>query len=78
MFCLNRNCCCTLHGCVRDLKGELWKERNRVERLENENRRLKKLLNEQKQKLVDTAGRVDRFNKRYGKKTDPETTAAAQ
>ena len=25
-----------------------------------------------KQKLVDTAGRVDRFNKRYGKKT-PET-----
>ena len=28
-----------------------------------------------KQKLVDTAGRVDRFNKRYGKKT--ETAAAA-
>ncbi len=27
-----------------------------------------------KQKLVDTAGRVDRFNKRYGKKT-AETTA---
>jgi large subunit ribosomal protein L31 len=27
-----------------------------------------------KQKLVDTAGRVDRFNKRYGKK-NPETTA---
>jgi len=23
-----------------------------------------------KQKLVDTAGRVDRFNKRYGKKTE--------
>ena len=30
-----------------------------------------------KQKLVDTAGRVDRFNKRYGKKT-AETTANAQ
>ena len=28
-----------------------------------------------KQKLVDTAGRVDRFNKRYGKKTAPEATA---
>lgn len=28
-----------------------------------------------KQKLVDTAGRVDRFNKRYGKKT-PEAPAA--
>ncbi|HEV2706751.1 MAG TPA: 50S ribosomal protein L31 [Pyrinomonadaceae bacterium] len=27
-----------------------------------------------KQKLVDTAGRVDRFNKRYGRKTE---TAAA-
>ena len=27
-----------------------------------------------KQKLVDTAGRVDRFNKRYGKKT-AETAA---
>ena len=29
-----------------------------------------------KQKLVDTAGRVDRFNKRYGKKTptEPATT----
>lgn len=25
-----------------------------------------------KQKLVDTAGRVDRFNKRYGKKTPAE------
>lgn len=38
-----------------------------------------------KQKLVDTAGRVDRFNKRYGKKqAEPQTeeqpaeTAAAQ
>lgn len=31
-----------------------------------------------KQKLVDTAGRVDRFNKRYGKKTPAETTTAAQ
>ena len=31
-----------------------------------------------KQKLVDTAGRVDRFNKRFGKKTEPETTAAAK
>jgi large subunit ribosomal protein L31 len=33
-----------------------------------------------KQKLVDTAGRVDRFNKRYGKKTEaapaPEAAAA--
>ena len=29
-----------------------------------------------KQKLVDTAGRVDRFNKRYGKKT--ETAASGQ
>ena len=31
-----------------------------------------------KQKLVDTAGRVDRFNRRYGKKTEAtqaETTA---
>jgi len=28
-----------------------------------------------KQKLVDTAGRVDRFNKRYGKKTTTEGTA---
>src|SRR5947209_19899527 len=28
-----------------------------------------------KQKLVDTAGRVDRFNKRYGKKTTPDETA---
>ena len=31
-----------------------------------------------KQKLVDTAGRVDRFNKRYGKKAETETTTAAQ
>jgi large subunit ribosomal protein L31 len=31
-----------------------------------------------KQKLVDTAGRVDRFNKRYGKKTAAETTAPAE
>ena len=29
-----------------------------------------------KQKLVDTAGRVDRFNRRYGKKAPEETTAA--
>jgi large subunit ribosomal protein L31 len=28
-----------------------------------------------KQKLVDTAGRVDRFNKRYGKR-NAETTAS--
>jgi large subunit ribosomal protein L31 len=28
-----------------------------------------------KQKLVDTAGRVDRFNKRYGKKTADSATA---
>ena len=28
-----------------------------------------------KQKLVDTAGRVDRFNRRYGKKA-PEAAAA--
>ena len=31
-----------------------------------------------KQKLVDTAGRVDRFNKRYGKKTADEGAAAAK
>ena len=33
-----------------------------------------------KQKLVDTAGRVDRFNKRYAKKTPaaPAETATAQ
>ena len=31
-----------------------------------------------KQKLVDTAGRVDRFNKRYGKKTaEPAAETAA-
>jgi len=29
-----------------------------------------------KQKLVDTAGRVDRFNKRYGKKTAPAAEGA--
>ena len=29
-----------------------------------------------KQKLVDTAGRVDRFNKRYGKKTETAATTA--
>src|SRR5690349_1119040 len=31
-----------------------------------------------KQKLVDTAGRVDRFNKRYGKKPATESAAAPQ
>jgi len=31
-----------------------------------------------KQKLVDTAGRVDRFNKRYGKKPATEGSANAQ
>jgi large subunit ribosomal protein L31 len=31
-----------------------------------------------KQKLVDTAGRVDRFNKRYGKKPAPESAASTQ
>jgi large subunit ribosomal protein L31 len=30
-----------------------------------------------KQKLVDTAGRVDRFNKRYGKKSPEEAPAPA-
>ncbi len=30
-----------------------------------------------KQKLVDTAGRVDRFNKRYGKKTEAPATETA-
>src|SRR5215213_3005880 len=30
-----------------------------------------------KQKLVDTAGRVDRFNKRYGKKQPEAATADA-
>jgi large subunit ribosomal protein L31 len=29
-----------------------------------------------KQKLVDTAGRVDRFNKRYGKKAPAEAAPA--
>jgi large subunit ribosomal protein L31 len=31
-----------------------------------------------KQKLVDTAGRVDRFNKRYGKKPATDSAAAPQ
>jgi len=31
-----------------------------------------------KQKLIDTAGRVDRFNRRYGKKAETEEAAAAQ
>ena len=31
-----------------------------------------------KQKLVDTAGRVDRFNKRYGKKPATESASAPQ
>lgn len=31
-----------------------------------------------KQKLVDTAGRVDRFNKRYGKKTATESASNAK
>ena len=31
-----------------------------------------------KQKLVDTAGRVDRFNKRYGKKPAAEGAATAK
>lgn len=31
-----------------------------------------------KQKLIDTAGRVDRFNKRYGKKTPTDATAPAE
>jgi large subunit ribosomal protein L31 len=31
-----------------------------------------------KQKLIDTAGRVDRFNKRYGKKTPEAATQEAQ
>ena len=31
-----------------------------------------------KQKLVDTAGRVDRFNKRYGKKPATEGAASTQ
>ena len=28
--------------------------------------------------LVDTAGRIDKFNKRFGKKTAPSTAAAAE
>jgi large subunit ribosomal protein L31 len=31
-----------------------------------------------KQKLVDTAGRVDRFNRRYAKKQEAPAAAAAQ
>jgi large subunit ribosomal protein L31 len=31
-----------------------------------------------KQKLIDTAGRVDRFNKRYGKKTPTDAPAPAE
>ncbi len=31
-----------------------------------------------KQKLIDTAGRVDRFNRRYGKKTPEGEAAPAQ
>ena len=31
-----------------------------------------------KQKLVDTAGRVDRFNRRYGKKTEAPAETTAQ
>ena len=30
-----------------------------------------------KQKLIDTAGRVDRFNKRYGKKTEAPVATEA-
>ena len=30
-----------------------------------------------KQKLVDTAGRVERFNRKYGKKSADATTGAA-
>lgn len=29
-----------------------------------------------KQKLIDTAGRVERFNKKYGKKTEAEPASA--
>ena len=29
-----------------------------------------------KQKMVDTAGRIERFNKRYGKKTESATESA--
>ena len=31
-----------------------------------------------KQKLVDTAGRVERFNRRYGRKTADTTTEATE
>ena len=31
-----------------------------------------------KQKLIDTAGRVDRFNKRYGKKTEAPAEAETE
>ena len=31
-----------------------------------------------KQKLIDTAGRVDRFNKRYGKKTEAAPAPVAE
>ena len=31
-----------------------------------------------KQKLIDTAGRVDRFNKRYGKKTEAPAAATTE
>ena len=31
-----------------------------------------------KQKLIDTAGRVDRFNKRYGKKTETAAAPSAE
>ena len=31
-----------------------------------------------KQKLIDTAGRVDRFNKRYGKKSEAPAPAATE
>ena len=30
-----------------------------------------------KQKLVDSAGRVERFNRKYAKKADPAATAAS-
>ena len=31
-----------------------------------------------KQKLLDTAGRIDRFNKKYGRKTDQKTEKTEQ
>ena len=31
-----------------------------------------------KQKLIDTAGRVDRFNKRYGKKTEAPAATSGE